>query len=388
MNLLLIVKCNILFVSKVTVLTPSFPRYPGDYHGVFIEGLCDKLAKHVSLEVIAPRTRTMKPKQHDYSVIRFPYMPESRMEYIAEATMKNAPTHILAALPLYLASAYLHLIKSRADLIHTHLAIPLGFLGAFNPSRTPQLITCHGSDITYPIEKPYLRSFLKQTLRRADYVVAVSKYIEQFAIKLGANPARTKTIYLGIDVKRFHPPAKRHELTIGTLGRLVREKNIHELLYAVKELKDKIDLRVRIGGDGPDQYRLIKLAEKLQLDLEFTGRVNDPVEFHRSLDVFVLTSTREGLSMSLQEAMACGAVPVTVNTPSCREIIEDGVNGFLYNFGDHEMLGARIRDALNRHDVALGARETIEMRFNSETATRRYLQLYEELGIFLKDHNY
>lgn len=388
MNLLLIVKCNILFVSKVTVLTPSFPRYPGDYHGVFIEGLCDQLAKHVALEVIAPRTRTMKPKQHEYSVLRFPYMPDSRMEYIAEATMKNAPTHILAALPLYLASAYLHLIKSRADLIHTHLAIPMGFLGAFNPRGTSQLITCHGSDITYPIEKPYLRSFLKQTLRRADYVVAVSRYIEKLAVKLGANPARTETIYLGVDLKRFHPTEKRKELTIGTLGRLVREKNIHELLYAVKELRDKIDIRVRIGGDGPDQYRLIKLAEKLQLDVEFTGRVYDPVEFHRSLDVFVLTSTREGLSMSLQEAMACAACPVTVNTASSREIIEEGVNGYLYDSGDHEMLCTRILDAVNRGELAQSARETIETRFNSETATRRYLQLYEELGIFLKDHNY
>ena len=371
-------------MSKVTVLTPSYPRYPRDYHGAFIKSLCDNLAPHIQLEVIAPRTRTMKPINTGYPVKRFPYMPTRRMEYIGEETIKNAPRGRLTALPAYLLSAYLHTISSSSDLIHTHLAIPLGLIAAHNPKKTPQLITCHGSDITYPIEKPVYRPLLRKTLRKADRVVAVSKYIETLALKLGANQDTVTTIYLGVDVEKFKPTKKQSHLTIGTLGRLIPEKNIQELLYATKLLENKIDIKLRIGGDGPDQHRLIKLAEKLNLDADFPGRIHHPASFHQSLDVFILASNREGLSISLQEAMSSGVVPVAVDNYGCRELIKDGVNGYLYESGDQEMLSRKILDAIGDRESGRRARETIVTHFNNETATRQYLELYSALGMSFK----
>lgn len=131
--------------------------------------------------------------------------------------------------------------------------------------------------------------------------MAVSKYIESLTVKMGADPSKVSTIYLGVDVEKFKPTKKRGELTVGTLGRLVPEKNIHELLYASKLIENQIDIKLRIGGDGPDRPRLMKLAEKLNLAVDFPGRIQDPASFHQSLDVFVLASNREGLSISLQE---------------------------------------------------------------------------------------
>jgi len=371
-------------VSRVTVLTPSFPRYKSDYHGIFIKSLCDELAKHVYLEVIAPRTRSLEPLKIAYSVKRFPYMPSQRMEYIAEATMKNAPRVTLAALPPYLASAYFHIVSANSDLIHTHLAIPLGFLAAHNPRKTPQIITCHGSDITYPLEKPYYRGFTRKTLRKANRIATVSDYIRRLTIKQGAEPHKTKTIYLGVDVDRFKPSRKTPSFTIGTLGRLVPEKRIDTILYTAKMLQEKIDFKLRIGGDGPDQQRLMRLEKKLQLNAEFTGRIYDPVAFHQGLDVFVLASSREGLSISLQESMACGVKPVAVNAHGTREIIEDGVNGYLFNPEDQGKMVEKILQAAENKEMTLKARETIIQRFNSKKATDKYLELYNELGIFFK----
>ncbi len=317
-----------------------------------------------------------------YPVRRFPYMPLRQMEYVAEATMKNAPKSTLITLPPYLASAYLNILSSDSQLIHTHLAIPLGFLASINPRKTPQMITCHGSDITYPIEKPFYRAFTRYALRKADRIIAVSDYIKQLVLQIGAEPSKTQTIYLGVDVERFKPENKGDELTIGTLGRLVPEKRIEDLLYAAKAIEDKIDLNLRIGGDGPDQARLMKIAEKLKIDVDFAGRVQDPVSFHRSLDIFVLASSREGLSVSLQEAMACGAVPIAVDAHGCREIIEDQINGYLFNPGDRVMMADRILEAANSDEISKKARETIVEKFNSETAVKKYLVLYREMGIF------
>ncbi len=156
------------------------------------------------------------------------------------------------------------------------------------------------------------------------------------------------------------------------------------MLYAAKKLEEKIDFKLRIGGDGPDQQRLMRLANKLQLNAEFTGRIFDPVAFHQSLDVFVLASSREGLSISLQEAMACEVKPVAVKAYGTREIIEDGVNGYLYNPKDHVKMVEKILQAVENKEMPLRARETIIQRFNSKKATEKYLELYKELGIFLK----
>ena len=237
-------------MSQVTVLTPSFPRYPGDYHGVFIKDLCDRLSKHVSLYVIAPRTRTHSEINNTYPIHRFPYLPFQQMEYLAEETMKNAPTLNLTCLPAYLASAYHQIIRTQSMLIHTHLAIPLGTLAAHNPRKTPQLITCHGSDITYPTEHRLYQPITRRTLQKADHIVTVSNYIREKAIQLEANPKKTETIYLGVDTDRFKPKKQNQKPTIGTLGRLVPEKNIDELLHAAKYLQTKLDLHVKIGGDG------------------------------------------------------------------------------------------------------------------------------------------
>ena len=152
----------------------------------------------------------------------------------------------------------------------------------------------------------------------------------------------------------------------------------------LKCFKEKSILNLGSGGDGPDQPRLMRLAKKLQLNAEFTGRIYDPVAFHQSLDVFVLASSREGLSISLQESMACGVKPVAVNAHGTREIIEDGVNGYLFKPDDYGMLVEKILQAAENKEMTLKARETIIQQFNSKKSTEKYLELYKELGISFK----
>ncbi|MGQ9679193.1 MAG: glycosyltransferase [Candidatus Bathyarchaeia archaeon] len=98
----------------------------------------------------------------------------------------------------------------------------------------------------------------------------------------------------------------------------------------VYNLTDLIDLEniikayFLIGGDGSLLTKLENLAEKKNLrTIRFLIEVGDAVEFHQVCDVFVLASTREGLSTSLQEAMSRGAVPVAVGGYGCPELIKN-----------------------------------------------------------------
>jgi glycosyltransferase involved in cell wall biosynthesis len=374
-NILTVYICVAL---KVTVLTPCFPRFEVDYHGVFVKELCDNLSDHVPLSVLAPRSKTLGQFQTSYPVERFPYLPRQGWENLPEATMKDAPVTRLMELPFYIWAAHRSLRNTDSSLVHAHLAIPLGFVASLTDK--PYLVTCHGSDLTLPMDRKRYLPLTWQALRKASKVVTVSRYLEALAWKLGANPEKTETIYLGVDTQRFTPRKKNGPVTIGTLGRLVPSKNIEDLIDATKLLQSRYDFHLKIGGDGPLRCHLEEYASSAGLDsYEFTGVVSDPVNFHQSLDVFVLCSTREGLSLSLQEAMSCGVVPVAVDACGCDELIERGVNGFLFEPGNVDELAQKLEDAIHSN-LGARARQTMTDGFDSKKGAGKYIELYEELG--------
>ena len=369
---------------RVLVFTPSYPRYSGDYHGSFIRGLCTRLARHVDLTVLAPRSRTLGASMDDFPVHRYPYLPWRGAELVAESTLVGAPASHIIQLPMYLASAYLHLVKEGFDVVHTHMAIPQGLLAVHSPRKTRNLVTCHGSDCTIPVIYPIYRPLTGRALRGAHRVTAVSDYVRGLAVSLGANSEKTETVYLGVDTKRFKPgPGVRDgdKVTVGTLGRLVPEKNVGDILHALKVVEHSMDVRLLVGGDGPCLDHLRSLAHMLRLkDVEFMGRVTDPAGFHRGCDVFVLASTREGLSVSLQEAMSSGCVPVAVNGHGCRELITHGRNGLLFEPRNVADLASKIVEAANSPGMGAEARATIRRRFNMDKNYRRYLEIYQEMA--------
>jgi glycosyltransferase involved in cell wall biosynthesis len=325
-----------------------------------------------------------------YPVRRFPYLPLQVAETLPEETMKGAPLGRLAQLPPYMASAIIHATTSEPALIHSHLAIPLGFAATLAPVKAPRIVTCHGSDCTLPLDNPLYLPFTRHALKHADAVVTVSRYVEGLAKKLGArNP---ETIYLGVDTCRFKPPTSKRALrekygvpddvlTIGTLGRLVHQKNIIDIIDAAEQVSKKIDALFLIGGDGPEHYTLEAEARARGLDnVVFTGAIHDAPSFLGLLDVFTLASSREGLSLSLQEAMATGCVPVAADGFGSDEVIVDGVNGFLYSPRDTRKLAEKIIEAADRRRVASEARETIVERFDAEAGADAYAALYHRLA--------
>jgi glycosyltransferase involved in cell wall biosynthesis len=199
-----------------------------------------------------------------------------------------------------------------------------------------------------------------------------------------------EVIHTGVDTGRFRPDGrpctgersiKRGAgIVVGTLGRLVPEKRVEDLLRAASIVSGKIDARFLVGGEGPRRPALERMAWELGLrNVTFLGEVWDAPAFHRMCDVFVLASVREGLSVSLQEAMATGCVPVAVRSFGCDEIVSDGVNGYTFHPRDHGELAERILMAAETPSMGRRARETILESFDSRKNVSRYVEVYEEL---------
>lgn len=375
------------------MLTTSYPRFKGDYSGIFIHNLCVNLADMgVRLKVIAPRCASQEFYESRHEVTRFPYLPLRRLETISETSMRGAPIKNLIQLPAYLTSAAIHAATADVELIHTHSAIPLGFTSSLSCPRKSKVITCHGSDCTMSIKDPLLATFTRTALKKSDRIVTVSNYIKNLAIRLGASPEKTETVYMGVDINRFHPPKNRRLLQrkygfdgdtviVGTLGRIVPEKRFEELIHVAKLLNGKIDVRFIIGGDGSHLNSLRKLVAKNGLkNITFLGRIQNPQKFHRLCDLFVLTSPIEGLSTVLQEAMATGCTPVAAEAGGTPELIKQGVNGLLYKPGDILALAKCIMEAIDTPELADSARSTINRSFDMSRNARRYLSLYGEVS--------
>ena len=119
------------------------------------------------------------------------------------------------------------------------------------------------------------------------------------------------------------------------IGRLLKEKGIHEFIAAVRQVKQRYpDAQFTVLGEV-DAANLGALQQS-ELDeltssniINYPGQVNNVQEWIADSHVFVLPSYREGVPRSTQEAMAIGRAIITTDVPGCRETVVDGVNGFL-----------------------------------------------------------
>ena len=123
-------------------------------------------------------------------------------------------------------------------------------------------------------------------------------------------------------------------------GRLISEKRVDLLLNAIATARTKFPaIRCAIIGDGPERASLEDLASKLGLgeNVTFTGFVDQDglTAFMKSSKVFVLPSVREGFGLVIIEANACKLPVISISheMSAVRELVRDGVNGFLVSSG-------------------------------------------------------
>jgi glycosyltransferase involved in cell wall biosynthesis len=253
----------------------------------------------------------------------------------------------------------------------------LGLPVIYANKNKPIVITCHGSDLTYPVEKRFLGPFCRKILRKASRVITVSRFLQKY---LMAYEVKSIVIPIGVNVNRFYPVKKsKTKLNIGVLGRLIPEKRVQDTIKSMKLIEHKVDYQLHIAGDGPELHKLRKLVEKYKINSIFYGRIKYPEKFLRYCNIFILSSIREGLSMSLQEAMACGCIPIAVDNFGCEELISHGENGYLFTPGKIRELSYYIIKAANNPELGKSARQTILEKYDIKKSSLRYLEEYKKL---------
>lgn len=146
----------------------------------------------------------------------------------------------------------------------------------------------------------------------------------------------------------YQPILQTDNIRFLFIGRLLKEKGIHEFIQAVKTVKAQYPNTVFTVLGAIDNMNLGALSQQ-ELDnyiqsglIEYPGHVSDVNEWIAKSHVFVLPSYREGVPRSTQEVMAIGRAVITTDVPGCRETVEQGVNGFLVPAWDSEKLAEKM----------------------------------------------
>lgn len=198
---------------------------------------------------------------------------------------------------------------------------------------------------------------------------------------------KDKTIVIGNPVK-LNPIGSRDERGhyLLCVGRLEEQKNFKDAIIAFSIIKKQLpELRLVVLGEGSQRKYLEDLAFGLGVadSVDFLSFVNNVDEFYRKARCTLLTSKFEGFPNVLLESLSNGTPCVSYNCPSGpKEIIENGVNGFLVKVGDTASLASStinvIKTNFNRKVVA----ETVQ-EYSIERVAARYLD--EVFEVNLKD---
>ena len=182
---------------------------------------------------------------------------------------------------------------------------------------------------------------------------------------------------------RAQGPRGEASVVIGYLGRVDPEKNVDVLIRAFQDIDAAEDVKLVVIGGGSDRRRLERRYRSARI--LFTGQVLEEAEriaMLRDMDIFVLPSLVEGLSLSLLEAMSCGVAPVATDVGADGEALRAA--GILLDPRDLDgQLRLALRTLLDfpdfRAELARRARARVLERYSLSDNLDRLLSLYREI---------
>lgn len=216
----------------------------------------------------------------------------------------------------------------------------------------------------------------------------VAESQRQFIVdELRCPPDKVRIIHNGVDpasfgTERIRTPLVEFgidnaDLVVGIVAALRPEKDHGTLLRAAAHLiADNSHITVLIVGDGPTRPDLEALCGQLGIahKVRFAGSRGDVASLLRAMDIFVLCSTTECFPISVLEAMACARPVVCTDVGGVRELVVDGVTGYLVPPREPKVLAARLKDLMSDKGLAeeLGraGRRRVESEFTLELSVR------------------
>ena len=265
--------------------------------------------------------------------------------------------------------------------------------------KIPFSFTAHAFDIFREVDDRVLVSKMKA----AAYTVTVSDYNVTYLSSLrGARNARIELVRNGIDFQRFRPPASpppAEPFTILAVARLVEKKGLPVLVEACRLLRDRgVTFRCEIVGKGAQRGLLEQRIREAGLEehVHLLGPHTQGQILARFHEAHVVAlpcivgedGNRDGLPVSIVEALACGLPIVSTPVTGIPEAVKHEENGLLVPENDAPALAAALeRLAVDRALLArlsAAARPSAAAAFDENATADRLAELFQECGVVVR----
>jgi len=290
------------------------------------------------------------------------------------------------------------------DLIHavySHAAVTLASALFSKTTQFPYILEIQGAlettgrRITDVLARIYDHTLSRFIAKNSRMVVVISESLRQRALFLGCPEDKIAVKPSGVDVDYFdvdHFPTDPtreklglgcDEFIVGFVGRLVPLKGLTYLLHAAKKIKKEIPkLHILLVGEGPQKAFILETAKILQVPITITGWVDDPRPYYSVMDVFALPSLSEGLPNVVLEAMAMEKPIIATDVGGNRDLVEDGLNGYLVPPRNVDLLAQRVLTLYERDGsrVSMGSanRKKVQKSFTWDRAVDRTEAIYKK----------
>jgi glycosyltransferase involved in cell wall biosynthesis len=279
---------------------------------------------------------------------------------------------------------------------HDYKSNALGLLvRRFHPMHL--VTTAHGW-VRWTSRTPLYYRIDRFCMRHYEQVICVSKDLYQTCRDHGIPEDRLHQIDNAIvledystapatlqDKARFGFDSQR--ILIGAVGRLSEEKGFHHLINVIARLiLDGHPVGLVIAGEGHLRDQLQRQINSLELQnhVRLEGFLTDPGELYRAIDLFVLSSLREGLPNVVLEAMASERAVVATNCNGIPTLLQNEINGLVVPADNQAALHDAIRRCLISESfmrqLAVAGRKTIEERFCFDRRMSRVVGVYRQLS--------
>lgn len=234
----------------------------------------------------------------------------------------------IAQFPLAIPKIKKIIKENKVDLVHSHLFWPTIIARCAVPKKIPLITTIHSfiaSSVEYKM--PLIKWIDQITYKfRKSIIVAVAKGAQdEYFTFLNLKPFRTYVLFTFVDLEKFNKPGEDKEngvFKIISVGALRLQKNQAYLIRAMALLKNE-NIELHIYGGGPLQKELQDLINKTGAKVILKGLVKNVDEVLPLYNAFTMSSTFEGFSLAVLEAMASKVNVVLSDIASFKEQAAD-----------------------------------------------------------------
>ena len=291
---------------------------------------------------------------------------------------------------LKLVQTYYHLLKQeKPDMVITYSIKPNIYAGTLcGMMKIPYFVNVQGLGTAFQSRKlaRVVTMMYKWGLRRVRRVFFENKGNADEFVKRGiVRPEQIKLLNgAGVNLEHYtyeEYPEEKEQVRFLYLGRIMKEKGMDELFYAIQKLYEKYGNGVALDlvGFYEDEYKeqVVKLSE--QGIVSFHGFQSETRPYYKQADCVVLASYHEGMSNVLLEAAACGRPIITSDIYGCREAVEDGVTGCLCRVQDpeslYEQMDRFMKLGYEKHrEMGLYGRQKMEREFEKSKVVEETVQ--------------